>query len=150
MTLTIETASAHHLDRLVEIEKACFDTEAFSRRQISTLLADYNSISLVAVEMSSVVGFIIGTSYFERKSLTAHILTIDVLPGCRRKGVGTKLLLEIEKLFREKGARACQLEVREDNTAALSLYQKAGYTMVAKLKNYYNAADGLYLKKELT
>ena len=150
MSVTIEDASIRHLDRLYEIEIECFEREAFTKQQIAHLLTDYNSVSLVAKVNGEIVGFIIGMIYLERNSLTAHILTIDVSLIRRRKGTAQKLLLEIEKIFTEKGVKACRLEVREDNIAALRLYQKFGYKKVAKLKNYYGNAHGIYLKKDLT
>jgi ribosomal protein S18 acetylase RimI-like enzyme len=45
--------------------------------------------------------------------------------------------------------RECRLEVREDNAAALNLYQKLGYKKVGKLEKYYGEAHGLYLQKTL-
>jgi len=150
MTVTIEDASIKHLDRLYEIETQCFDREAFTKQQIAHLLTDYNSVSLVAKEKNEIVGFIIGMIYPERNSLTGHILTIDVSPAYRRKGIAQKFLQEIEKIFRDKDVKSCRLEVREDNVAALRLYQKLGYEKIAKLKNYYGKAHGLYLKKDLT
>jgi len=150
MTLTIEDASLRHLDRLYEIEMECFNKEAFTKQQIASLLSDYNSVSLIAKENGEIVGFIIGMVYVERNSLTGHILTIDVSPTHRRKGTAQKLLREIEKIFKEKGVKACRLEVREENIAALGLYQKLGYKKIAKLKNYYRNAHGIYLKKDLT
>jgi ribosomal-protein-alanine N-acetyltransferase len=150
MPITIEDASIRHLDRLYEIEIECFDREAFTKQQIAHLLIDYNSVSLVAKVNGEIVGFIIGMIYLERNSLTGHILTIDISLIHRRKGIAQKLLQEIEKIFKEKGVKACRLEVREDNIAALRLYQKFGYKKVAKLKNYYGNAHGIYLKKDLT
>ena len=150
MSVTIEDASIRHLDRLYEIEMECFEREAFTKQQIAHLLTDYNSVSLVAKVNGKIVGFIIGMIYLERNSLTGHILTIDISPIHRRKGTAQKLLQEIEKIFTEKGVKACRLEVREDNIAALRLYQKFGYKKVAKLKNYYGNAHGIYLKKDLT
>jgi ribosomal-protein-alanine N-acetyltransferase len=150
MSVTIEDASIRHLDRLYEIEIECFEREAFTKQQIAHLLTDYNSVSLVAKVNSEIIGFIIGMIYLERNSLTGHILTIDISPIHRRKGTAQKLLQEIEKIFKEKGVKACRLEVREDNIAALRLYQKFGYKKVAKLKNYYGNAHGIYLKKDLT
>jgi ribosomal-protein-alanine acetyltransferase len=149
MKVGVRTASIHDLDSLYAIEKACFETEAFTRQQIASLLTDYDSITLVASESERVVGFIIGSLYVERSSLVGHVLTIDVLPGFRRRKIGTELLQEIEKLFKEKGARACRLEVREDNHAALSLYHKSGYKPIAKLENYYGVKHGLCLMKAL-
>jgi len=150
MTLMIEDASLRHLDRLYEIETKCFNKEAFTKQQIASLLSDYNSVSLVAKENGEIIGFIIGIVYVERNSLTGHILTIDILPIHRRKGIAQSLLQKIEKIFKEKSVKACRLEVREDNIAALGLYQKLGYKKVAKLKNYYRNAHGIYLKKDLT
>ena len=150
MTLTIEDASLRHLDRLYEIEMECFNKEAFTKQQIASLLSDYNSVSLVAKENGEIIGFIIGIVYVERNSLTGHILTIDILPIHRRKGIAQSLLQKIEKIFKEKSVKACRLEVREDNIAALGLYQKLGYKKIAKLKNYYRNAHGIYLKKDLT
>jgi len=150
MTVTIEDASTRYLDKLYEVEKECFEKEAFTKQQIAYLLTDYNSISLVAKLNDEVVGFIIGRIYVERKSLAAHILTIDVSPPYRRRGIATRLLQEIERIFKEKGVGICHLEVREDNVAALSLYHKSGYKLIGRLKNYYEHAHGMYLRKVLT
>ena len=150
MTVSIETAATCNLNRLSEIEKECFQSEAFTKQQIASLLTDYNSISLVATEKNQIVGFIIGSICFDRSSLTGHILTIDVLPAHRRKGTGTRLISEMERLFREKSVKACRLEVREDNLPALKLYRKFRYDEISKLRNYYGSAHGIYLRKVLT
>jgi ribosomal-protein-alanine acetyltransferase len=150
MAITIEDASIRQLDRLYEIETECFEKEAFSKQQIAHLLTDYNSVSLAAKLDSQIVGFITGAMHIERSALVGHILTIDVLPLHRRKGIAQKLLGEIERIFKEKGVRTCRLEVREDNVAALRLYQKLGYRKIAKLKGYYGNAHGIYLRKDLT
>ena len=150
MGLVVEDASVQDLDELYRIETDCFEREAFTKQQIAHLLTDYNSISLVARIDSNIVGFIIGMIYMERKSSAGHILTIDVSPLHRRKGVAEKLLGEIERVFTEKGVKASHLEVREDNVAALRLYQKLGYVIVGRLRNYYRNAHGIYLRKVLT
>jgi len=150
MTMTIEDASIRHLDKLYEIEMECFQKEAFTRLQIAYLLIDYNSISLIAKMNEKIVGFIIGRIHVERKSAIGHILTIDVSPAHRRKGVAQRLLEEIERIFSERGAKVCYLETREDNIAALSLYQKFGYKKIGRLKNYYGNAHGIYFRKALT
>lgn len=150
MNITVEDASIQDLDRLYQIERQCFKEEAFTRQQIASLLKDYSTISLVAKEGGEAIGFVIAMIYFERNATVGHILTIDVLPMYRRKGTGTKLLTEIEKILGGKGVQTCSLEVRENNSAALNLYEKLGYQRIGKLKNYYGkAADGIYLRKAL-
>ncbi|MEM3602510.1 MAG: ribosomal protein S18-alanine N-acetyltransferase [Candidatus Bathyarchaeia archaeon] len=149
MAVTVESATLKHLDRLYEIEKMCFKNEAFLKRQIAQLLISYNSVSLIAKENGDIIGFIIGIVHVENEVLTGHILTMDVAPDYRRKGVGIKLLQEIEKIFMEKGVKICCLEVREDNIPALNLYRKLGYKKTGRLENYYGKAHGIALKKIL-
>jgi ribosomal-protein-alanine acetyltransferase len=150
MKVQIETASKQDLDRLHEIEKQCFQKEAFSRQQIADLLINYNSLGLVAKMSDQIAGFIIGCVRFERKRIVGHVLTIDVAPESRKSGIGASLLQRMERFFKEEGAEACYLEVREDNDAALALYRKFGYAKICKLPCYYAEAHGLHLRKSLS
>lgn len=149
MSVEITDASSGDIDELYSIELTCFGTEAFTKQQLAYLLADYDSMGLAAKIDGKIVGFIVGSFYTERNSLAGHILTIDVIPRYRRKGVGSVLMKAIEDIFRQKNVRTNHLEVREDNSAALKLYEKLGYKRIGKLKNYYGDANGIYLKKKL-
>jgi len=150
MPVEIKEASIQHLGKLYEIEIECFQKEAFTKQQIAYLLTDRNSMSLIAKSNGEIAGFVIGKIYRDNKSSTGHILTIDVSPKYRRKGIGLKLLQELERILKKRGVKACFLEAREDNIAALSLYRKHGYKEAEKLKNYYGNTNGVYLKKALT
>jgi ribosomal-protein-alanine N-acetyltransferase len=149
MSVSVEDASVKCLDRLYEIEKECFDKEAFTRMQIAQLLTNYNSVGLIARVNGEIVGFIVGVIYVDRKAVNGHILTIDVSPLHRRRGIGRILLQEMESILRKKGVQACLLEVREDNAPAIGLYRKLGYEEIGRLKNYYANANGICLKKVL-
>ena len=149
MEIKIETASIKLLDKLYEIEKQCFDQEAFTKRQIAYLLADYNTIALAAKANNDIAGFIITQVEIENNTLFGHIITINVSSKNRRKGIARKMLQEIEITFKQKGIRECHLEVREDNSAALKLYQNSGYQKISRLEKYYGKAHGLYLRKIL-
>ena len=149
MEIKIEDASIKFLDKFYEIEKQCFEREAFTKQQIAYLLTDYNAIGLTARINGEIAGFIIGRIDIGKNETSCHILTIDVLPSHRRKGIAQRLLLEIETIFKERGIKECRLEVREGNVAASNLYQKFGYKKVGKLEKYYGNAHGLYLKKAL-
>jgi [ribosomal protein S18]-alanine N-acetyltransferase len=147
MELKIETASIKLLDKLYEIEEQCFDQEAFTKRQIAYLLSDYNTIALAAKANNDIAGFIITQIEIENNTLFGHIITINVTPANRRKGIASKMLKEIEIILKQKGIRECHLEVREDNSAALKLYQNSGYQKISRLEKYYGKLHGLYLKK---
>lgn len=149
MDVKVESVSISNLDELYGIEKQCFEQEAFPKRELAYLLGDYNAIGLAAKVDGEIVGFAIARVDIRRNAPFGHILTVDVTPACRRRGIAQKLLHEIEAILREKGVKECRLEVREDNFAALSLYQKLGYKEMGTLERYYGDADGLYLKKIL-
>jgi ribosomal protein S18 acetylase RimI-like enzyme len=149
MDARIETATVKLLDKLYEIEKQSFQHEAFSKREIGYLLKDYNSISLVARVKGDVVAFAIGRIEQEKGTLYGHIFTLETLPLHRRKGIAKKLLNNLETMFAERGAKESRLEVRENNVAAITLYQKFGYEQVCRLEGYYGNATGLHFKKEL-
>ena len=149
MEVKIETATITLLDKLFKIEEQCFDQEAFTKRQISYLLTDYNTIALVAKTDSDIAGFIITQVEVEENTEFGHIITINVPPNYRRKGIATKLLQEIEALLKQKGISECRLEVREDNSQAIKLYQSLGYQTIGKLEKYYGKKHGLYFKKAI-
>jgi len=149
MRIEIETATTKLLDKLYEIETQSFRNEAFTKQEIAYFLTDYNAIGLAARVNGEIVGFAIGRIDAARGRQYGHILTIEALPSHRRKGIAEKLLTDLETLFKQKGAKESRLEVREDNTAAISLYQKLGYKRVGKLERYYVDAHALTLKKAL-
>lgn len=149
MEIKIEAASIRLLDKLYQIEEQCFDQEAFTKRQIAYLLTDYNTIGLVAKANSDVAGFIMSQIEVEDELLYGHIITLNVAPAFRRKGIGSKMLKETEQILRDRSIPECHLEVREDNAAALKLYEKSGYRKISKLDNYYGNKHGFLLKKSL-
>jgi ribosomal-protein-alanine acetyltransferase len=150
MTFTIQRASARDLETLSKIEQECFTTEAFSKRQIESLLKAPVSVSLLAKDREEVAGFVIGLVNDFGEIKLGHIVTIDVVPKYRRRGVGMLMLQEVEREFRNAGVQACYLEVRADNTAAKKLYQKLGYRKVEVLEDYYyRGGHGIRLEKTL-
>jgi ribosomal-protein-alanine acetyltransferase len=149
MEITIKNVSIKLLDKLYEIEKQCFEQEAFTKQQLTYLLTDYNTFGLAALVNGEVAGFAIARVDITRNETFGHIVTLNVTPAYRRKRIAQKLLQEIETKFKEGGIKECHLEVREDNIAAMNLYQKLGYKKAGTLEKYYGDTHGLYLKKIL-
>ena len=76
-----------------------------------------------------------------------HISTLAVHPDHRRQGVGGRLLLEMLDHVISKGVETASLEVRESNQAAISLYQKHGFSIEGRKAGYYrdNNEDALLM-----
>ena len=84
-----------------------------------------------------VVGYIV----FWQIRDDVQINNIAVHPDCRGLGLGEALMRYAIAKSREAGAAFMTLEVRQSNTAALTLYKKLGFEVMGTRKNYYTKPD---------
>jgi ribosomal-protein-alanine N-acetyltransferase len=81
----------------------------------------------------------IGFAEFYVAADECHLLNIAIAPAYRRGGLGNELLRAVTEEAVRRGCRACLLEVRASNMAAIALYERAGFVRVATRKGYYPA-----------
>lgn len=94
---------------------------------------------------NELIGFISFSVLYER----AELNYIFVKPEYREGLVATLLVEEMFKLCSAKGVKSITLEVRESNEAAIKLYEKTGFSSIAKRDRYYQDEDGLLMEKVL-
>lgn len=70
-----------------------------------------------------------------------ELLLLGVQPVFRRRGLASKLLDDLERNARERGANRLLLEMRAGNPAEL-LYRNRGFRQIGLRKKYYCGADG--------
>lgn len=105
--------------------------------------ADFNKVffnSLISVD-DKINGIIVYNLFYDR----IEIEYIIVPEEYKKKGIGSKLLLELEK----ENINNITLEVRESNMAAINFYKKNGYKIEAIRRNYYGNEDGYLMMKEI-
>jgi ribosomal-protein-alanine N-acetyltransferase len=137
------------LPELYDIDRRCFPPGiAYSPEEISQIVGRKDSVTLVAAaENGRIAGFV--TAHLQRRG-RAHLVTIDLLPAWRRRGVGRRLLLACQRRLRAAGAQTVWLETAVGNEAAQALYASLGYTRVRRLLRYYpNGEDAWLMRKEL-
>jgi len=88
---------------------------------------------------NKVIGYLNYSLIYDRIELNQ----IEVLNTYRRNGVGSLLLEYLIKLD-----FPITLEVKEDNSSAISLYEKFGFKKVAIRKGYYNGIDGILMERK--
>ncbi len=71
----------------------------------------------------------------------AHVTTIAVAPEWHRHKVGTRLLAELVRAARLRGARHVTLEVRVSNVGAQALYEAFGFVPAGVRRNYYEGVE---------
>jgi len=154
MTHTIRTATPDDLPSIITLEKKCFPGPlAYSPRQLHYLLTKANSTVLVATQHKTIHGFIV--VLYRNGSATAGIETIDVDPNQRRCGIAHQLLTAAETDMHQHKITRIRLEVSTQNTAAIALYQRAGYRTEEFLPNYYiyhhhGSRDAFRMVKDLS
>jgi ribosomal protein S18 acetylase RimI-like enzyme len=98
------------------------------------------------------VGFVMYTSFGLPEGET-ELLAIAVLPESQSQGVGRHMLAEVERAAREQargGPAAVRLTVAEDNTRALRVFRRAGYTSASEDRGTYPRGQlSLDLRKRL-
>src|SRR5271157_3915900 len=57
---------------------------------------------------------------------------VYVREDARRRGIGAALVRAVIERARERGARRVELDTREDNAAAIALYESYGFSMRSK------------------
>lgn len=150
VSIVVRQATSGDLDTLWRIERECFSAEAFSKGYIAYLLETSAGVSLVAQVDREIVGSIMSLVYEAGENRVGHVCTVNVLAKHRRKGVASRLLGELERIFMERGVTACFLEVRMDNVAARELYRRLGYKELERLRDYYGrGVHGIRLRKSL-
>ena len=78
-------------------------------------------------------------------------MNVAVSPDYRRQGIGESLMVALGETLAQKGIESLTLEVRASNEAAISLYDRLGYTQIGRRPNYYTdpGEDALIMRKEL-
>ncbi len=83
-----------------------------------------------------------------------HLLNLCIAPFAQGKGFALKLLKEAVRLGYADKFTSMLLEVRASNQRALHLYERFGFSMIGRRKNYYPAyhgsrEDGIVMRLEL-
>lgn len=110
-------------------------THPWTISQFEDAVKNYNA---TVIELNAqVVGFCILQTVLDE----ANLLLMAIDPSMQGRGLGYQLLSEsIENL--QNNPIQIFLEVRESNTGAIALYEKADFHQIDVRKNYYPKVEG--------
>jgi ribosomal-protein-alanine N-acetyltransferase len=78
-----------------------------------------------------------GFCIVHREGRTAYIVTLDVAPAFRRRGLARRLMAEVETRALAAGATQMTLHVFTGNTGAMQFYESLGYNRTGRIENFY-------------
>jgi ribosomal-protein-alanine N-acetyltransferase len=139
--LAVRPAVAFDLDALAALHADAFAEsrdQPWNRESIATLLAMPGAFGLIGLVDGAPAGLVIARV----AAGEAEILTLGVVPDCRRRGLARLLLDEAASRAAAEGAERLFLEVAEDNLPAQALYMHADFVKVGRRPDYYVRAGG--------
>ncbi len=122
-----------HLRTVLRIETEVYPRPWTMNLFISELAMRSSRSYFVAKVGPTVVGYS-GTMLVAED---AHVTTIAVDPKWHRHQIGTRLLANIARDARERGAKHLTLEVRVSNEPAQNMYRTFGFRPAGIRKGYY-------------
>ncbi|MCL2109300.1 MAG: GNAT family N-acetyltransferase [Oscillospiraceae bacterium] len=120
-----------------KLEQECFD-EPWSLEMVRAQLNSKNSATVIKTANGVPVGFATGA----RLDGDAELYRIAVLPKFRGQGLAREILAQ----FLSRCGGDVFLEVRAKNTAAIGLYEGAGFVQIGCRKGYYGDDDAVVYK----
>lgn len=133
-------------DALAALDLKIFgERDAYSSGDFFYAAQDENAEYLVAEADGEIIACA-GVAFVDN---AAEIETISVDPEYRRRGIGTELFRELMLAIVERGAKFVILEVRPSNVVAIKFYERIGFRIVDRVKDYYDDEDALIMMVEL-
>lgn len=140
MPVRIAPLRPRHLDQVLEIERRVYPSGWTRTLYLSELAQPESREYLVAfgpLHLWRLRRMVLGYAGMALQAGEAHVTTVAVHPGYRRRGLGSRLLLALLRDARRRGGQAATLEVRASNRAAQLLYARFGFAPVGIRRGYY-------------
>jgi ribosomal-protein-alanine N-acetyltransferase len=127
------------LAALHQLDQVCFPREiAYSRAELQYFLTHPKCSCWIAEQSDDkLAGFVIFERSKRHGRRAGHIVTLDIDPEERRRGLGTLLMHTAEEQVRQEGAGVLTLEVAENNPAAQQFYRSLGFVTRGRIAKYY-------------
>lgn len=132
--VVISPMTAADLDRVLDIEQASFD-DPWNRAGFEDCLDQPYALMLTARRQDRVIGYCCLYHMLDE----GEIINVAIAPEERGQGVGLQMLDVLLETGKARGITRFLLDVRLSNTAALRLYEKAGFMILARQKNFYQS-----------
>lgn len=141
MDVKIRKMAVEDVGAIHEIETLCFP-DPWSEEAFLAELSGRNPAFYLVGEIE---GKVAGYAGLWRILEEGHITNVAVHPDYRRLHLGELLVANLLRENLQEGVRDFTLEVRVSNEAAIRLYQKFGFEVAGRRKNYYKTEDALIM-----
>ena len=130
--------TAAHLEGAAALEKLCFSSP-WSAKSMELLTNDGIGVGYLCTASAAPEAEPLVTAYGGMLITVdeGQITNIAVHPDYRRKGLGAAILRSLLRHAKDAKLESVSLEVRVSNTAAIKLYEQAGFVEAGRRKGFY-------------
>jgi ribosomal protein S18 acetylase RimI-like enzyme len=142
MQLELASAVDFGLDRTVKLLNKGF-TDYYLRIELDLPsffhLIVQDSIDLASSQVAVCDGAAVGVALIARRGWTCRLAGMALVPEARGMGIGSWFVRQLIKEAQDRGERRMVLEVIEQNTAGVRLYQSVGFETTRRLLSFNRA-----------
>jgi ribosomal-protein-alanine N-acetyltransferase len=143
--------SSSDLGTIFALDEVCFEAPfRFSARAMRQFAEARNALTVVAENEAAgdVAGFCIAHLERAGKGLGAYVVTLDVAPEYRRRGLARQMMQHIERQAAEAGCASVELHVSIENDGAIAFYESEGYERSHMVKSFYGLGRHAYVYRK--
>lgn len=143
--------SSSDLGAIFALDVVCFAPPfRFSERAMRQFAEARNALTVIAEDdiAGQIAGFCIAHAEKVRNGLAAYIVTLDVAPEYRRRGLAREMVQTIEHRAVQAGCDAIELHVSVENEGAIAFYEREGYERSHIVKGFYGLGRHAYVYRK--
>jgi len=131
---------AGDLEAMFRLDEVCFEEPFRFSLAVMRRFAEARRARVVVAESDGVlVGFCV---VHVEAAKVGYVVTLDVAPEWRRKGLAGVLMGAVEDQVRAAGCEVMVLHVFTGNEAAIRFYERMGYGLVGEDEDFYGDGVG--------
>jgi ribosomal-protein-alanine N-acetyltransferase len=138
------------LGTIFAMDEVCFEAPfRFSARVMRQFAEARNALTVIAeTETGEIAAFCIAHLERAGNKLRSYVVTLDVAPQYRRKGLAGQMMQRIEQQALEAGCEAMELHVSIENDGAIAFYEREGYERSHLVKSFYGLGRHAYVYRK--
>jgi ribosomal-protein-alanine N-acetyltransferase len=136
--LLLRGYEADDLDAMYALDVVCFERPfRFTRGAMRRFAEAKKARVVIAEEKDALVGFVILHLEDAEAIRTGYVITLDVAPEQRRRGIARLLMSEAERHAYKAGCAALVLHVFTGNEEAIRFYASIGFVRSHREEEFY-------------
>ncbi|MGD0647504.1 MAG: GNAT family N-acetyltransferase [Acidobacteriaceae bacterium] len=136
--ITLRPYRVNDLDAMHALDVVCFDKPfRFSRSAMRRFAEAKKARVVIAEDSDALVGFVILDIEDDKEGRFGYIVTLDVSPGHRHRGLAGQLMQEAEREAVREACAAVVLHVFTGNQPAMRFYVGRGFVRSHRENDFY-------------